>query len=65
MFVSIIGASELRIQNVNLHLVNELRQSFLPMWPHGLVSESTGKDNTWRVNFARNPWSSTGTDAIM
>ena len=34
------------------------------MWPHGVEYEST-EDNTWRVNFAKNPWSSTGQDAIM
>ncbi|KIM85181.1 hypothetical protein PILCRDRAFT_817175 [Piloderma croceum F 1598] len=65
LFVSLHGGSYLQIQNVNLHLVNELRQSLLMMWPHGVESESTGKDNTWRVNFAKNPWSSTGQDAIM
>jgi len=28
-------------------------------------SEGTGRDNTWRVNFTKSPWSSTGPDAIM
>jgi hypothetical protein len=65
LFVSLHGGSYLQIQNVNLHLVNELRQSLLMMWPHGVESETTGKDNTWRVNFTKNPWSSTGQDAIM
>jgi len=65
LFVSFIGTSYLRIQNANLHLVNELRQSLLTMWPHGVESEGTGKDNTWRVNFTKHPWSSTGPDAIM
>jgi len=65
LFVSLLGGSHLRIQNVNLHLVNELRQSLLSMWPHGVESEGTGNDNTWHVNFTKNPWSSTGPDAIM
>ena len=65
LFVSLHGGGHLRIQNVNLLLVNELRQSLFAMWPHGVDSEDTGKDNTWRVEFTKNPWSSTGQDAIM
>lgn len=65
LFVSFLGADHLRIENANLLLVNELRQSLLTMWPHGVDSEGTGKDNTWHVNFTKNPWSCTGPDAIM
>jgi len=65
LFVSLLGTDHLRIENANLLLVNDLRQSLLTMWPPGVVSEGTRKDNMWRVNFAGNPWSSTGSDAIM
>ena len=65
LFVSILGTSELRIQNANLHVVDDLRNSLFASWPHGVESESTGKDNTWNVNFMKNPWSASGADAIM
>ena len=63
--MSLVGTGHLRIQNANLHLVNDLRQALLTMWPHGVESEGTGKDNTWRVNFTNHPWNSTGPEAIM
>lgn len=60
-----VGTSELRIQNVKMHLLNELKQLISTIWPHGVETESIGANHSWRVNFARTPWSSVGTDAIM
>jgi len=36
----------------------------MPMWPYG-VSSQMMSPLSWRVTFSRNPWSATGSDAVI
>ncbi|KAI9572980.1 hypothetical protein HD554DRAFT_2014825 [Boletus coccyginus] len=65
MFVSFHGTSELRLGNVAYQdTLDEIKEHIMPMWPHG-VSSQMMSPLSWRVTFSRNPWSSTGPDAVI
>ena len=66
MFLSILGTSELLLQNVNTHIIKDLRHAFVALWPGpGALEYDVAADNSWRVKFANAPWSSTGQEGIM
>ena len=65
MFVSFHGTNELRLGNVAYQdTLDEIKEHIIPMWPHGVSSQMTSP-LSWRITFSRNPWSATGSDAIM
>lgn len=65
MFVSFHGTNELRLGNVAYQdTLDEIKEHMMPMWPHGVSSQAMSS-LSWRVTFSRNPWSATGSDAIM
>ncbi|KAF8140275.1 hypothetical protein EV363DRAFT_338338 [Boletus edulis] len=65
MFVSFHGTNELRLGNVAYQdTLDEIKEHIIPMWPHG-VSNQMMSSLSWRVTFSRNPWSATGSDAII
>ncbi|KIJ68469.1 hypothetical protein HYDPIDRAFT_82441 [Hydnomerulius pinastri MD-312] len=65
MFVSFYGTNELRLGNVAFQdTLDEIKEHIMPMWPHG-VSSQMPSSHSWRVSFSRNPWSATGSDAII
>ncbi|KIJ21767.1 hypothetical protein PAXINDRAFT_5906 [Paxillus involutus ATCC 200175] len=65
MFVSFHGTNELRLGNVAFQdTLDEIREHIMPMWPHGVSSQMTS-NHSWRVTFSRNPWTATGSDAII
>ncbi|KAF9237347.1 hypothetical protein BU15DRAFT_88791 [Melanogaster broomeanus] len=65
MFVSFHGTNELRLGNIAFkETLDAIREHIMPMWPHGVSSQMTSA-HSWRVTFSRNPWSATGSDAII
>ena len=65
MFVSFHSTNELRLGNVAYQdTLDEIKEHIIPMWPHGVSNQITSP-LSWRVTFSRNPWSATGSDAIM
>jgi len=65
MFVSFHGANELRLGNVAYQdTLDEIKEHIMPMWPHG-VSSQMMSPLSWRVTFSRNPWSATGSEAVI
>ncbi|KAF9229266.1 hypothetical protein BS17DRAFT_688434 [Gyrodon lividus] len=65
MFVSFHGTNELRLGNIAFQdTLDEIREHIMPMWPHGVSSQMTST-HSWRVTFSRNPWTATGSDAII
>lgn len=65
MFLSFHGTNELRLGNVAYQdTLDEIKEHIMPMWPHGVSSQMVSP-LSWRVTFSRNPWSATGSDAIM
>lgn len=65
MFLSIVGTSELRIQNIKPPVLEEIKRMIGTMWHPGIEAESMGPNHVWHVKLANTPWSSVGTDAIM
>jgi len=65
LFLSLHSVNELRIDHIAYQTtLDDLRESVLPMWPHGVSFEDSRGDN-WRVRFAGSPWTSVGVDAIL
>ena len=65
VFLTFPGSNDVRIENIAFRsLIEELRDSFLPIWPHGVASEQA-QDHTWRATFNGTPWSSSGVDFIL
>lgn len=65
MFVSFHGSNELRLGNVAYQdTLDEIREHFVPMWPHG-VSNQVTSGHSWRVVFSRTPWTATGSEATI
>ncbi|EIW86740.1 hypothetical protein CONPUDRAFT_78990 [Coniophora puteana RWD-64-598 SS2] len=65
MFVSFSGTNELRVHNVAFQdTLDVLREHVIPMWPHGVTTHSLAA-HSWRVTFARNPWSASGQEGII
>ncbi|KAF8560341.1 hypothetical protein OG21DRAFT_1480166 [Imleria badia] len=65
MFVSFHGTNELRLGNVAYQdTLDEIKEHIMPMWPHG-VSSQMMSPLSWRVTFSRNPWSASGSEAII
>ncbi|KAH7930946.1 hypothetical protein BV22DRAFT_1027699 [Leucogyrophana mollusca] len=65
LFVSFHGSNELRMRNVAFQdTLDEIKENLVPMWPHGISSQST-TEHSWRVGFSRNPWSASGMEGII
>ena len=65
IFVSTVGAGELRIDNIAYQsTLDDLRELVIPMWPHGIEYEDSRGDH-WRVRFARAPWTASGIDGML
>ena len=65
LFLSLHGSSDIRVENiVDESLVEDFRETILPMWPHGVSIEGY-QSHQWRTQFTGNPWTSSGTEAIM
>ncbi|KAI6008203.1 hypothetical protein F5J12DRAFT_67413 [Pisolithus orientalis] len=65
MFVSFHGSNELRLGNVAYQdTLDEIREHFIPMWPHGVSNEVTS-GHSWRVTLSKNPWTATGSEATI
>jgi len=65
MFVSFCRTNELRLGNVAYQdTLDEIKEHIMPMWPYG-VSSQIMSPLSWRVTFSRNPWTATGSDAVI
>lgn len=59
MFLVLNGNNELRVENIMIPAIPELRATILPMWPDGVESDAQhGHD--WTVRFRNNPWALQG-----
>jgi hypothetical protein len=65
IFITFRGANQLVVENLsNPDALDELRQELFPLWPAGVETVESLR-NEWRVTFARDPWSSSGQDALL
>jgi hypothetical protein len=63
IFVTFRGTNELLVENISHpDALNELRAEILPLWP---PISNENKGDVWRVLFTRDPWSSSGEEALM
>ncbi|KDQ63561.1 hypothetical protein JAAARDRAFT_119354 [Jaapia argillacea MUCL 33604] len=66
LFVSFEGNNELRLDNLAFPAtLDDFREFVLPVWPQGVQSSRGSRDNSWRVAFNGQPWSSSGPEAIL
>ncbi|TFK93463.1 hypothetical protein K466DRAFT_616493 [Polyporus arcularius HHB13444] len=65
LIVSLRSTNELHIDGIgDAEVANELSEDILSIWPHG-VNQQGFRRGKWKVQFAGNPWTSAGLDAVL
>ncbi|KAI8995661.1 hypothetical protein BD414DRAFT_480184 [Trametes punicea] len=65
LILTVRSTNHISLENLNnADLGDELTEGIMPIWPRG-ANSIENRRGKWHIEFAGNPWSSSGLDAIM